>query len=248
MAVLALAAMAGITAGPASAQQVVRLGAYYFPPYAVNTAEGMGGMVAALAAAMNAAQGDYVFQVVPTTAGQRYADFAAGKFDAIAFEDLDWGWKDYPVEASDVFMEGKEVYVALRMPGRGQAFFDDVAARKIAVVYAYHYGFAGFNADPAWLAKHFAVEESLTPSTSLYFLLQHRVDLAVVPNLFLDAFVKEHPAYKDAFLVGDRPDQTYHHTILVRRDGPIPVAAVDAILASLKQSGALDALVAPYLP
>jgi ABC-type amino acid transport substrate-binding protein len=245
-AILVLAALAALAVSPARAQQLVRLGAYQFPPYAVDTADGMGGMVEDLAAAMNEAQGDYVFKVVPTTATQRYADLQAGRYDAIAFEDLAWGWKDEPVQASDVFMEGREVYVALKAPGRDQSFFDDLASKTIAVVYGYHYGFAGFNADPGWLARHFRVEESLMPSTSLVHLLQHQADVAVVPDLLLGEFVKRYPQYKDAFLVGDKPDQVYHHTILVRRDGPLPVATVDAILAGLKQSGAIDRLVAPY--
>lgn len=245
--VLGLALAACLAAAPAAAQQVVKLGAYHFPPYAVNTPDGMGGLVADLVVAMNEVQDDYVFEVVPTSAQRRYADLADGAFDAIAFENLDWGWEGQDVVASDAFMSGAEIYVAKDGPGMGQGFFEDIGSHSIAAVYGYHYGFADYNADPAWLHRNFVVEQPLNPCTSLYYVMEGRVDLAVVPELFLDVFLKGHPEFLGKFLVADKVDQTYHHTIVTRADGPLPVEAINAILAELKRSGALDGMVAAYI-
>lgn len=243
--VFGLAAAAWLAAAPAAAQQIVKLGAYHFPPYAVNTADGMGGLVDELVIAMNEAQDDYVFEVVPTSAQGRYADLADGKFDAIAFESLAWGWEGQDVVASETFMTGSEIYVAKDGDGMDQTFFDDIAGRSIAAVYGYHYGFAGYNADPAWLHRNFVVQQPLNPCTSLYYVMEGRVDVAVVPELFLHVFLKKHPEFTGRFLVADKVDQTYHHTIVTRTDGPIPVDDIDAILADLKRSGAFDRMVAP---
>jgi len=230
---------------PAAAQEVVRLGAYHFPPYAVNTADGMGGLVVGLVAAMNAAQDEVVFEIVPTSAVGRHADFESGAFDAIAFEDLAWGWEDRPVEASGVFMEGAEVYVA--RAGVGAAFFEDVGHRSIAAVYGFHYAFAGFDGDPASLHRRFDIELPLDPLAALYHVLEGRVEIAVVPDLFLRQAERTYAEFAGSFTVGDRPDQIYHHRILVRRGGPVSADTVDRILDRLRSSGALLALVEPWV-
>ncbi len=243
---LGLAAAALLAAQPAAAQQVIKLGAYHFPPYAVNTADGMGGLVTELVVAMNAAQDDYVFEIVPTSARNRYADFEAGKFDAIAFENLAWGWEGQPVTASDAYMSGAEVYVASSGEGRDQTVFDDIAGQRIAAVYGYHYDFAGFNADPSWMHVTFTVEQPLNPCTSLYYVMEGRVDVAVVSDLFLNNFLRDNPAYQNRFLISDKVDQVYHHSILVRDDGALPIDDVNAILAKLMDDGVFDRMVEPH--
>jgi len=245
---LGLVAALVLAAAPVAAQQTIRLGAYHFPPYAVNTADGMGGLVVDLARLMNEAQDEFVFEVVPISAQDRYAEMADGRIDAIAFESLAWGWDGMAVEASAPFMEGAEVYVARAGPGIDQSFFDDIGGRSIAAVYGYHYGFAGFNADPAWLHRNFTVVQPLSPVASLYYVLEGRVELAVVPALFLEVFLREHPEHEGRFLVGDRVDQSYSHTIVSRSGGPLPVAEIDAILEALRRSGALDRMMADDLP
>lgn len=246
LAVLGLLAVACLAVAPASAQQVVRLGAYDFPPYAENTPDGMGGMVADLAAALNARQQAYVFEVVPTSAQGRYDDMASGRIDAIAFESADWGWQDADVAASAVFMEGREVYCALRAPGRDQSFFDAVGDHAIAATWGWHYGFAGFNADPAWLQRHFRIELPLYPGSALFHVLERRVDLAVVPELYLHRFLAQHPEYRDRFLVGDRPDQIYHFSVLLRRDGPLALDRINTLLAEMEADGTIARIAAAY--
>ncbi|MBT6202185.1 MAG: hypothetical protein HOI34_00615 [Rhodospirillaceae bacterium] len=89
LSVLSVAAATLILAlQPAAAQQTVKIGAYYFPPYATNTVEGM---VADLVVAMNDVQDNYRFEIVPTSATDRYADLEAGEFDMLAFENIAWG-------------------------------------------------------------------------------------------------------------------------------------------------------------
>ena len=126
-------------------------------------------MLADLVLAMNDVQDDYVFEIVPTSATDRYADLEAGKLDMLAFENIAWGWQDMPVDASDVYMGGSEVYVAAAGAEGGQGFFDNVAEHKIAAVYGFHYGFhygfADFNGDPAFVQTNFAVEQPLNPCT-----------------------------------------------------------------------------------
>ena len=231
---------------PASAQQSAKIGAYYFPPYATNSVEGMGGMVADLVVAMNEAQDAYVFEIVPTSSTDRYADLEAGRFDMLAFENIAWGWQDMPVDASEVYMGGSEIYVAAADAPGGQAFFDNITDHKIAAVYGFHYGFAGFNGDPAYLQTNYSVEQPLTPSTSLYHVLDGRVDIAVVSDLFLKMFLAEHAQYQDRFLIGDTPDQTYEHSFVVARDRGPSVEELNTIIDQLRDNGTFNRLMESY--
>jgi ABC-type amino acid transport substrate-binding protein len=227
-------------AGAAVAGETVKVGAYYFPPYVEQTADGLGGMVADLVAAMNAAQDDYTFELVETTARGRYDDLADGKFDMIAFENLDWGWQDRNVVASDVFMTGAEIYVARADPDRDQSYFDDLTRHKIAAIYGFHYGFADFDADPAYLQTAFIVELTLNPAASLYYVQDGRADIAVVPRAYLRKFLAAHPELDGRFLVADKVDQEYRHSFVMRPDSPADVETINALMAELKESGTLD--------
>jgi ABC-type amino acid transport substrate-binding protein len=231
-----------------TSKQTVRIGAYHFPPYAVDTAEGMGGMVGELVAALNAMQGDYRFEVVPTSALARRDDFAAGAFDLVAFDNPAWGWQDLEVDASEPFLEDEAVYVARREDGRDQGFFDDIASREIAAVWGHHYGFAGFDADPATLERRFDIWLPLTTSTALVYVLEGRAELAVVPRLYLDIFLARHPQFQGRLLVSDRPDQIQRHAILVRRGIRPTVAEIDALLARLAETGEIERIVAAVRP
>jgi ABC-type amino acid transport substrate-binding protein len=238
----AVLACLAVLASPGAAQagETVKIGAYFFPPFVEQTPTGIGGFVADLVALMNEAQDTYTFELVDTSARGRYDDLAAGKFDMIAFENPQWGWQDRGVVASDVFTTGTEVYVARADAGRDQSYFDNVTDHKIAVVYGFHYGFADFNADPAYLQTTYMVELVLTPNSSLYYVQDGRADVAVVTRAYLRKFLADHPEFEGRFLVSDKVDQAYPLSFILRPQSAPPVDAINALLASLKQSGDLD--------
>ena len=226
----------------AKAAETIKIGAYYFPPFSEQTATGVGGIVADLVDLMNDAQDDYVFEIVDTSARDRYDDLAAGKFDMIAFESPEWGWADQDVVMSDVFMTGQEIYVTRADVDRDQSFFDDVTEHKIAAVYGFHYGFADFNADPAYLQTTYMVEQPLNPCTSLYYVQDGRADIAIVPEAYLRKFLGNHPEFLGKFLVADKIDQEYRHSFVLRPESAPPVEEINTLLAQLKDSGELDKL------
>ena len=236
-----LAGLALTFASAASqASETIKVGAYYFPPFVEQTATGIGGIVADLVGLMNEAQDTYTFELVDTSAIGRYDDLAAGKFDMIAFENPEWGWQDQGVVASDVFMTGAEVYVTRADSDRSQTYFDDISEHKIAAVYGFHYGFADFNADPAFLQTNFIVEQPLNPCTSLYYVQDGRADVAVVSRAYLRKFLNAYPEFQGGFLVSDKVDQEYQHSFILSPDRAPPVEEINMLLAELKQSGELD--------
>ncbi|MEW5726673.1 MAG: transporter substrate-binding domain-containing protein, partial [Pseudomonadota bacterium] len=98
------------------------------------------------------------------------------------------------------------------------------------------------DADPQRLAREFNMKLVNSHSSSIEMVALGRMDVAVVTDAYLWAYLARNPAVKDKLLVSDRRDQLYNHRALVRRGGPITVDRVNALLADLEKSGKLGAL------
>lgn len=242
--VLALAALLLGTI-PAAAGQVVKVGGYDFAPF-VEFGQGgkADGLAPRLIEAMNAHQSRYTFEFVPTSPNRRYKDFEDRRFDAMMFESPDWGWTErrLPIEASRVFLDGGEVYIAQAQPGRDRSYFDDFAGKRMVGILGYHYGFAGFEADPAQLAAKWKMALVKDNAASIDMILKDRGDVAVVTDAFLKRRLRDKPELAARLLVSDRFDQRYAHRILLRKGGPVSAAEMDRILDAMEIDGTLAKL------
>ncbi|NFV79336.1 amino acid ABC transporter substrate-binding protein [Magnetospirillum aberrantis SpK] len=227
------------------AADVVRVGGYDFPPFVETGAGGApSGLSVDLIAALNKAQSQYEFRFVTTSARRRYADVEAGQFDLMFFESPEWGWaaRGAPVDFSNVFLKGGEVYIAPAKSGRGQEWFDDLKGKRLVGILGYHYGFAGFEADPDALARTWGMKLLNNHRSSIEMVLADRMDVAVVTDAYLWAYLSRNPAARERLLISDRYDQHYNHRVLVRRGGAIDVDTVNRLLSTLEQNGTLAAL------
>ena len=108
----------------ALALQEVRVGGYHFPPYLDKPESPYPqGLVPELLRALNAAQQQYRFVLVPTSATRRYRDLESGRFELMFFESTRWGWQGTSYLALGLDIDDAEVYVAAAEPGRGQDYF-----------------------------------------------------------------------------------------------------------------------------
>ena len=233
-----------------NAQTVIKVGGYEFPPF-VNTKsnEGFHGATLDFINALNKAQDDYVFEFFLTSPKRRYLDFSEGRFDVMLFENITWGWADHPVEVSNTFMQGREVYIAFNREGRDQTFFDDLGSKRMVGILGYHYGFANFNADESFLANRFDVLLSTDHFRNIQLILVNRPELAeiaVVTRSFLSEYLSEHPEHKKDLLISKKMDQEYHHSILVRNKGAISVERVNKLLSQLDKDGFISRLKQRY--
>lgn len=244
MRLFVLAVLVCLFGRPIAAAELVRVGGYEFPPFVESEGGGPKGLTLDLIAALNKRQSDYEFRFVPVSPRRRYADLADGRFDVMFFESPEWEWsaKGYPVVFSDVFLRGGEVFIAPAKPGRGQDYFNDLGGKRIVGVLGYHYGFANFNADPEHLSRTFGMKLVNTPRSSIEMVLAERMDLGVVTDSYLWAYLARNPEAGARLIVSDRYDQVYNHRVLVRQGGPIPVAAVNRLLAEMDKDGTLDRL------
>ncbi len=223
----------------AGSTELVSVGVYPFLPFVDKT----GGLTADLVQAINAFQKEYQFRLVNTSANRRYRDMANGAFSVIFFENIKWGWDPKLVDASKVFLQGDgEVYVANSKAGRGQEYFKTLDDKQILGVVGYHYGFANFEADSVILTKKFRITFSPDNEVSLRNLLAERGDVAVITKSYLKSYLVKDPHVSAKLLVSDQYDQTYAHTVLVKKGTKPTAQDLDTLLAKMEAAGVLKAL------
>lgn len=244
---LLLAVLGLLAAQPLLAAQLIKVGAYHFPPY-VNKPESEApqGLLPDLLTALNNQQSDYQFVLVPTSVTRRFRDLQGARYDLIMFESPTWGWQNTPHETFDLQVQDAEVYVAKAEAGRGQEYFSQFSGKRLALYSGYHYGFAQFNADPEYLAKQFKAVLTYSHDSNLLMVLRERADLTVVTRSYLHRYLLRYPEQRTQMLVSDRVDQVYRHQALLRPNAPISAQALRGLLRQLRDGGQLSALYRQY--
>ena len=236
-----------LAAQPLLAAQLVKVGAYHFPPYVIKPeSERPGGLLPELLQALNQLQSDYRFSLVATSTMRRYRDLESGRFDLILFESSQWGWQDTLHAALNLHIEDAEVYVARARPGRDQSYFDELKGKRLALYNGYHYGFADFNSDQQFLTEHFDARLTYSHDSNLVMLMRDRADIAVITHSYLRLYQDRHPELRAAFLVSQRVDQFYRHQALFRPQAPVSPERFAELLQALNSDGRLDRLLRRY--
>ena len=236
-----------LAAQPLLAAQLIKVGAYHFPPYVSKPeSEAPQGLLPDLLVTLNAQQSDYQFVLVPTSVTRRFRDFQSARYDLIMFESPTWGWQNTPHETFDMQVQDAEVYVAKAAAGRGQEYFSQFSGKRLALYNGYHYGFAQFNADPEYLAKQFNAVLTYSHDSNLLMVLRERADLTVVTRSYLHRYLLRYPEQRTQMLVSDRVDQVYRHQALLRPSAPISVEGLRGLLRQLRDGGQLSALYRQY--
>lgn len=230
---------------------VVNVGGYTFPPFLVvpdDPFDKPHGMAMDIIDVLNAHQTKYNFQFIATTPKGRYRSFKRNSFDVIFFESKKWGWQEYPVDQSESFLSGGEVYIAYKKEGRDQSFFDNLKNKKMMAILGYHYGFANFNSDEIYLRENFDIYLTSSHENSIRGLFSRNgiADVAVVTKSYLDQYLSRYPKYRDKLLISDRVDQVYEHTVLVRQGHELTVDEINRYLKELSDNGSLQKIWSKY--
>lgn len=229
------------------AQDVVKVAAAHFPPYTVHPESGADtGLLPDLVAALNHVQDRYVFTLVPTSLPRRFQDLRQGRVDMAIFENPQWGWQSTPHVAVDMGLEDAEVFVGRRMDGRDDRYFANLANKRMALYSGYHYAFAGFNAEPEYLASHYRATLTYSHDSNLLMVARNRADIALVTRSYLTGFFDKYPELKASLLVSQRTDQVYHHYALLGPSAPITGDELAGYLEQLHANGEMKRLFAPY--
>ncbi|WP_263144354.1 transporter substrate-binding domain-containing protein [Pseudomonas sp. RIT-PI-AD] len=244
--VFVCAACLGVSGAVAAAQEV-HIGGAHFPPYVIKP-EGneAGGLLPELIGVFNAAQSDYRFVLVPTAIPRRFRDFQQGRIDLAMFENPGWGWDGIEGSRIDMGLEDAEIYVAQASEGRDERYFDELKSKRLALYSGYHYGFADFNSDPAFLAREFNTVSTYSHDSNLMMVMRGRAEVALVTRSYFGAYLEAHPEQREFFLPSQRVDQVYRHYALLRPGAPIDANAFSALLDRLRADGRLERIFSRY--
>ncbi|MFJ2980805.1 MULTISPECIES: substrate-binding periplasmic protein [unclassified Pseudomonas] len=225
----------------------VKIGAAHFPPYTVRPEQGADtGLLPQLVEALNHLQQEYRFVLVPTSIQRRFGDFQQGRTDMAIFENPEWGWQQIPHQAVDMGLEDAEVFVAKKLDGRDQHYFDDLAGKRLALFNGYHYAFAAFNSAPNYLRKTYNATLTYSHDSNLLMVQAGRADIALVTRSYLSDFLVRNPASLSQLIPSTRIDQVYHHYALLRPDARISAQQFAALLRQLREAGELTRIFQPY--
>lgn len=233
---------------PVFAKIPVRVGAYEFPPYIQFQQDQASGFTVELIAQLNQLQQQYHFELVMTTAIRRHQDFQQGLFDALFFEDANWGWqqRDIALQQSAAFAKDDEVFIALKSQAKSQQWFDDLSGKTIAGILGYHYRIADYQTDPALLASRYLIIPVNDHHASIELVLKRRTDTAIVTRSFLFQYLNLHPKHRNTLMISERIDQSYQHQLLLHPEHPLNIDTLYQWVQHLLQQPAFKQVFAQH--
>ena len=233
--------------GNLSAADYVNVGGYIFPPFVEKDDKGnISGITLDLIDSLNKIQSEYHFRFVLTSSRRRYISFEQRKFDVLFFENILWGWQDTSIKATKVFLDGGEVFIALKSKAKNQDYFNSLKNKSISAMLGYHYNFAGFNAEPDFLKSKFDIHLSTDEKLNIQLVLLGRMDIAIVTKSYLDRFLLNNPSAKSELLISKNMDQEYKHTILIRENSIPSITKMNILLDKLVQTGSYNKILRKY--
>jgi ABC-type amino acid transport substrate-binding protein len=123
---------------------------------------------------------------------------------------------------------------------KGRAVFADLKSKKIAGVRGYHYQLFDNNSDEAWIKKNFDAYLVASNEAVVDFVLADRADVGIVPEVIMANYLAD-PRMRARLLIGEF-DSRVELSNLVRKDGPISVDQMNAIVDLLIKSGDVNQL------
>lgn len=218
-----------------SAKTTIKVGAYNYPPYAEWRNGKPQGLITDIVRILNNSQDKYSFSIVETTTNRRYYDLENKYYDIIFFENILWSWDKTKVQASKIFLEDGEVFIAKKVPGRKQSYFNNLKNKRIRAYHGYHYAFLNYSTDPKDLKK-WNVEITQSHDGNIQAVIEDRADIAMITLDYLKVLLKKRPSLKDEIIVSTKFDQVYKHSAIIRTNSSIPLEEVNSLLVKMKNS------------
>lgn len=224
-----------------SAKTIIKVGAYNYPPF-VEWRNGKPlGLINDFVTILNNNQDKYIFSIVETTSNRRYYDLENKYYDIIFFENILWSWDKSKVHVSKIFLQGGEVFIAKKIPGRNQSYFSDIKNKRIRAYHGYHYAFLDYSTDPKDLKK-WNVELTQSHDGNIQAVIDDRADLAMITLDYLKVLFKTKPTLKNEIIVSSKFDQTYKHSAMIRTNSNIQLEEVNALLVKIQSDPAFKSI------
>ncbi|NHZ81484.1 transporter substrate-binding domain-containing protein [Massilia sp. CCM 8695] len=135
-----------------------------------------------------------------------------------------------------IFTSG-DIYFARRANRfGGHKVFDDLTVPTVAGVRGYHYQLFNNNPDETYIKKNFKAYLVDSNESVIRFVLADHADIGIVPEVIMAKYLND-PKVRQQVIVAGRYDSQVELSNLVRKDGPISVEEMNAIVDLLIASG-----------
>lgn len=118
----------------------------------------------------------------------------------------------------------------------GAKVFDDLPARSVAGVRGYHYRLFNNNPDENYVRKNHNAYLVGSNEAVVTYVLAGRADVGIVPEVIMAKYFED-PKMRAQLIVAEEFDSRVDFSNLVRKDGPISVADMNAVVDLLVKSG-----------
>ncbi|MES3020652.1 MAG: transporter substrate-binding domain-containing protein [Pseudomonadota bacterium] len=195
------------------------------------------GVLADFVNKMNVVQDKFGFELVIYPRLRVDSAFIAKEADVYPLRTMAWTKPALNLLPTKTILTSGDVYFARRNNRFGGAkVFQNLREKNIAGVRGYHYELFDNNPDEAYLRKHFKVYLFGGNEQVVRFVVGDRADVGIVPEVILARYLED-PKMRAQIIVGPEPDSVVELSNLVRRDGPISVEQMNAIVDLLVKSG-----------
>lgn len=184
---------------------------------------------------------DFQLQVIPPN-GRYQALSETGCCDVIFFESEEWGWEGRAVESTIPLIRGRERFVAKRIPGRTQAFFDNLENKTVGAVKGYHYNFNGTEQTADQLNQSYRAYLSHSALTNLRMLMGGRIDIMPINDELLSALQNAGEQYQKDLLVSDKVFDDYMLSMIVGHNKRLTQETMQQLVRELARQGHIDQL------
>jgi ABC-type amino acid transport substrate-binding protein len=224
----------------------VRVGGYLFPPFVQMNGQDASGLTLDLIDLFNEQQSEFNFTFSSTSPKRRYSDFNRGLYDVLFFENTQWGWQDYNLQESQVFLSGGEVFFTYNTQNKTQEYFNNIEDKRIIAILGYHYNFLNNETDSKVLKKRYDIKLVNSPKTVLNQVINDKADMGITSYSYLREQTKLNPLLMKELLINNTFDQIYEHRILMRHGHPLSVQKINQLLNKIQSNGTLPNLLAKY--
>jgi ABC-type amino acid transport substrate-binding protein len=200
------------------------------------------GVIADFVHRMNEVQDKFQFEFIIYPRLRVDLVFIDKQADVYPFRTVAWTRPELNLLPTRTILSSGDVYFAKKAnPFGGHKVFDDLKTKSIAGVRGYHYGIFNNNPDEDYVKKNFNAYLVGSNEAVVTYVLAGRADVGIVPEVIMAKYLED-PKMRERLIVADEFDSRVELSNLVRRDGPISVAEMNAIVDLLVKSGDVDRL------
>lgn len=195
------------------------------------------GVMAEFVQRMNEVQDKFRFELAIFPRLRLDQEFLDKRADVYPLRTVAWTRPELGLLATRTILTSGDLYIA-RSGNRhgGRKVFDDIAKKKIAGVRGYHYQVFNNNPDETYIKKNFNAYLVGTNEAVVNFVLADRADVGIIPEVIIANYLAD-PKMRERLIVSERYDSRVELSNLVRKDGPISVDDMNAIIDLLVKSG-----------